>query len=112
MQAAPLGVQGRVNSQCLGHRPTHLVCDLRQVALVSSAVNGSGAAVPAEDTEELVGVEPSVQHLASMLDHALLGVRCSTVARGGWGCPAALCWAQGIEVYHLDQGPVCRSSGL
>lgn len=112
MQAAPLGVQGRVSSQCLGHRPTHLVCDLRQVALVSSAVNGSGAAVPAEDTEELVGVEPSVQHLASMLDRARLGVRCSTVGRSDWGCPAALCWAQGIEVYHLDQGPVCRSSGL
>lgn len=92
--------------------PHHSVCDLRQVALVSSAVSGSGAAVPVEDTEGLVGVEPSVQHLASMLDHALLGVRCSTVGHSGWRYPAALCWAQGIEVHHLDQGPVCRSSGL
>ena len=88
--------------------PQHsLVCDLRQVALISSAVSGSGAAVPVEDAEELVGVEPSVQHLALMLDHALLGVRCSTVGHSGWGCPAALCWTQGIEVHHLEQGPVC-----
>lgn len=86
--------------------PQHsLVCDLRQVALVSTAV-------PVEDTEELVGVEPSVQHLAPVLDHALLGVRCSTMGHSGWRYPAALCWAQEIEVHHLDQGPVCRSSGL
>lgn len=77
---------GRVSSQCLGHRTTHLVCDLRQVALASSAASGSGTAVPVEDAEE-----PSVQHLAPMLDHALLGVRCSTAGHSGWGYPAALC---------------------
>lgn len=74
-----------MSSPCLGHRTTHLVCDLRQVAVVSSAVSGSVAALPVEDTEELVGMEPSVQHLALILDHALLGVRISQ-----WGTVAGV----------------------
>jgi hypothetical protein len=72
--------RGLEKTEHLAHRLEHpFVCDLRQVASVSSAVSGSDTVVPVEGA-----------------------------GHGGWHCCASLCEeAQGKEVNHLYQSSVC-----